>query len=342
MKTASRTKKWLRRIGIGLGALLALASAAVGVVALRPPRMRAVDVTKRFESTPARLERGRYIVEAEAHCLHCHSDRDWKTHGAPVLPGGLGAGWDVPWAENQMPGPVFAPNLTPDPETGLGAIPDDVVARAIREGVSHDGRAMIMMPWQNFRSLSDEDVASVVAYLRTLPPVKKVRGTTAIPPPIGWLLKTLPAPLAAPVAENRASDPVARGRQLSEIGQCQSCHTPVDQRHQPLPGLAFAGGQAFVIDGTRYLSANITPDPSGIAHYDEALFIRTMRTGNIGARRLAPIMPWSEIAKLTDDDLKALWAYLKTVTPVAHDVDRTPVDLKDNPTIDDRLTTAAQ
>ena len=142
--------------------------------------MRAVDATKRFEATPARLARGRYIVEAEAHCMHCHSDRDWKTHGAPVLPGLLGAGWDVPWADNHMPGPVFAPNLTPDPETGLGAVPDDAVARAIREGVSHDGRALFMMPWQNYRDLSDEDVASVVAYLRTLPPVKKARGTTAI------------------------------------------------------------------------------------------------------------------------------------------------------------------
>ena len=50
-------------------------------------------------------------------------------------------------------------------------------------------------------------------------------------------------------------------------------------------------------------------------------------------------MPWSEIRKLTDDDLKALWAYLKTVTPVAHDVERTPVDLKDNPAIDDRMAT---
>ena len=82
-----------------------------------------------------------------------------------------------------MPGRVFATNLTPDPETGLGAIPDDAVARAIREGVSHDGRALFMMPWRDFRHLSDEDVASVVVYLRTLAPVKKARDTTASPRP---------------------------------------------------------------------------------------------------------------------------------------------------------------
>ena len=99
--------------------------------------------------------------------------------------------------------------------------------------------------------------------------------------------------------------------------------------------MAFAGGQEFTIDGVRYRSSNITPDASGISYFSEELFIRTMRTGNIGGRRLAPIMPWSEIRKLTDDDLKALWAFLKTVTPVAHEVERTLVDLKDNPAIDD-------
>ena len=335
--TRSLLKTWVRRLGAAIGIVVLLAGAGAAVLELRPPKMRAVDATKRFEATAARLARGRYIVEAEAHCMSCHSDRDWQTHGAPVRPGMLGAGWDVPWADNHMPGPVFAPNITPDPETGLGGVPDDAVARAIREGVGHDGRALFMMPWQEYRGLSDEDVASVVAYLRTLAPVKKARGTTAIPVPIRWFVKMMPAPLTAPVTTPVASDPVARGRQLAEVGQCQSCHTPVDARHQPLPGMAFAGGQAFTIGGVRTLAANITPDASGISHYSEELFIQTMRTGNIGARRLAPIMPWSGIGKLTDGDLKALWAYLKTVKPVAHDVERTPVDLKDNPDIDDHM-----
>jgi mono/diheme cytochrome c family protein len=335
-----RRKSWLRRAAVTLCALVALAGGAAAVLELRPPRMRAVDPTKRFAATAARVERGRYIVEAEAHCMLCHSEHDWKTHGGPALTGLAGAGWDVPWADNHMPGPVFAPNLTPDRETGLGAVPDDAVARAIREGVSHDGRALFMMPWENYRRLSDDDVAAVVVYLRSLPAVKKARGTTDIRPPVRWFLKSGPAPLTSPVAEEVASDPVSRGRQLSEIGQCQTCHTPVDARHQPLPGIAFSGGQPFTIDGVRYLSANITPDPSGISYYSEELFIRTMRTGNVGGRRLAPIMPWSDIRKLTDQDLKALWAFLKTVAPVAHEVERAPVDLKDNPAIDDRLAAA--
>ena len=317
--------------------VVALAGAAAATLELRPPKMRTIDANKRFVATPERLARGRYIVEAEAHCMHCHSQRDWQTHGAPVRPNGLGAGWDVPWADNGMPGPVFAPNITPDPETGIGAIPDDAIARAIREGVSHDGRALFMMPWQNYRAMSDEDVASVVAYLRSLPAVKQAHGTTAIIAPVRWFIKAAVTPLTEPVPDAKPADPVERGRYLAEVGQCRSCHTPVDARHQPLPGMDFAGGQEFVIEGVRYFASNITPDASGISYYNEELFIRTMRTGNVGGRRLAPIMPWSEIGKLTDSDLKALWAFLTTVEPVAHDVERAAVDLKDNPAINDAL-----
>lgn len=328
--------KWLKRIGLAVGGVVVLAGAAAAALEFRGPSQRPIDASKRLAvATPERVARGKYIVEAEAHCMDCHSERDWKTHGGPALPGLAGSGWDVPYAENHMPGRVFAPNLTPDAETGIGALPDDAIARAVREGVSHDGRALFMMPWQDFRGLSDEDVAAMIAYLRTLAPVSKRREVTQIVAPVRWFLKAQPKPLAAPVAETAATDPVARGRHLAEVGQCQTCHTPVDARHQPLPGMAFAGGQEFVIGGVPYRSSNITPHASGISHYDEALFVRTMRTGNIGGRRLAPIMPWLAMRNLTDADLKALWAYLKTVAPIAHDVERAPVQIAANPAIDE-------
>lgn len=325
--------KWMKRIGLGLAVLVALAGAAGAVMELRAPKARPIDPARRFEATPARVARGKYIVEAEAHCLFCHSEHDWGTHGAPDLPGMTGAGWDVPWADNHMPGKVFAPNITSDPETGIGALPDDAIARAVREGVSHDGRSLFMMPWPYFRHMSDEELASVVVYLRTLPPVKKARQTTQIQLPVRWFLKALPQPLTEPVPEADASTAVARGKHLADLGLCRECHTPVDARHRPLSGMDFAGGQDLVLGGVRYRSANITPHASGIAHYDEALFIKTMRTGNIGGRRLSPAMPWADVRKLTDDDLKALFAYLKTLPPVAHDVERVPVELKDNPQI---------
>jgi cytochrome c553 len=176
-------------------------------------------------------------------------------------------------------------------------------------------------------------VASVIAYLRTLAPVKKKREATQIDAPVRWIVKMMPEPLTTPIANTDFATPIERGRHLAEVGQCESCHTPVDERHQPLPGKAFSGGQDFAVGGVSYRSTNITPHMSGISHYDEALFVRTMRTGNVGGRRLAPIMPWRFIRQLSDDDLKALWAFLQSVPPVAHDVERAPVDLADNPQI---------
>jgi mono/diheme cytochrome c family protein len=333
--------RWLKRFGIVVVVVLMLAGGAGAVMELRSPKARPIDAAKKFEATPERIARGKYIVEAQTHCLLCHSEHDWGTHGGPILPGMTGAGWDLPYAENKMPGRVFAPNITPDPETGIGALPDDAIARAIREGVGHDGRALFMMPSNHFRNLSDEEVASIVVFLRTLAPVKKQRELTQIQIPVRWFMKFGPQPLTAPVPEPDAADPVARGKHLAEIGLCAQCHTPTNERHQPLPGMDLAGGETFVIAGVKCRSANITPHASGLAHYDEALFIKTMRTGNIGGRRLAPIMPFTEIGKLTDADIKALWAYLKSVPPVAHDIERAPVDVKDNPEINEHPEVAA-
>lgn len=91
----------------------------------------------------------------------------------------------------------------------------------------------------------------------------------------------------------------------------------------PLPGLDFAGG--FVLEGPwgRVASANITPDASGIPYYDEELFKQVMRTGYVKARKLSQIMPWTVFRGITDEDLTAVFAYLRTLKPVAHRVDNT-------------------
>jgi hypothetical protein len=96
-----------------------------------------------------------------------------------------------------------------------------------------------------------------------------------------------------------------------------------DDHGQPLPGLEFGGG--FILDGPwgRVASANITPDPSGISYYDQALFIETIRTGAVKARQLNQIMPWHSYRGMTDEDLTAIFAYLKTRKPARHRVDNT-------------------
>ncbi len=286
------------------------------------PRARAVTALK-FEVTPARLARGEYLVRNVSDCMGCHAEHDWTAHDAPVLINTLGAGQDMNMLKG-LPGKVYAPNLTPDPETGSGKWSDDQLARAIREGVGHDGRALFpFMPYQEFRAMCDEDVASVVVFLRSLPAVHKQRPPTELIFPVKYLIRSVPAPLDAPVAQPEVSTAEKRGRYLVNVGGCADCHTPQDAHGQRLQGMDFAGG--LVLDGPwgRVAGANITPDPSGIPYYDPALFTQVIRTGFVNARKLNQIMPWHNYRGMTDEDIAAVYAFTKLFKPVRHHVDNT-------------------
>lgn len=273
--------------------------------------------SRTFEPTPARLERGRSLVGL-ARCFACHSETDPKT-GIPI-PGKMGAG--TIRQSGEIPFPVIFPNITPDPETGASAWSDDMLGRAIREGIGHDGRALVpVMRYENFKYLSDEDLASVVVYLRSIPPVHNSLPKMKLPFPYNLLVKGFPVPIAQPVPPPEMSDPVKRGEYLIDLGECSSCHEGRDQEGHSLP---YAGGEIIDISaGEKAAAANITPDPSGISYYDDALFVGTMRTGHVGARELSAAMPWRYFGKLTDEDLKAVFAYLRTLKPVRHRVDNT-------------------
>jgi mono/diheme cytochrome c family protein len=306
-----------------LGRVLLFVVAAVAILLIagisltigwRPfigPRTRPLT-SRKFEATPQRLERGRYLAVGLAGCSECHSQHDWNTHGAPVVPGTEGGGqWmNMP----DLPGRVVAPNLTPDPETGAGAWTDDQLARAIREGIGHDGRALFpMMPYEPFRKMSDEDLASIIVYLRSLPPVHSQLPKTEITFPVKYLIRSVPEPVTAPVATPDPADRVKYGQYLVTIGGCGDCHT--------VAGFEYAGGGHMRGPWGEVTTANITPDPSGISYYDEALFVQVIRTGYVKARKLNSIMPFGAYKNLTDDDLKAIFAYLRTLKPVKHRVD---------------------
>ena len=98
------------------------------------PRARPLT-SRKFESTPARLGS---IWSRTRGCFGCHSPHNWSVHGAPMPGDRLGSGMETPI--EGLPGKVVAPNITPDPETGAGTWTDDQFARAIREGIGHDGR----------------------------------------------------------------------------------------------------------------------------------------------------------------------------------------------------------
>ncbi len=265
-----------------------------------------------------RLERGRYLVEAVMPCFACHSEVDWEAPGAPPREGRKGAGAVFP--EEGIPFKLVAPNITSDPETGIGRWSDAELARAIRNGIGRDGRVLFpVMPSRNYRVLSDADLAAVIAYLRSLPPVKHSPGQSEIPPPVRAGLKAPPPADSVPAPD--LSDPVRRGAYYTRLADCDSCHTPKGPDMAPLADLAFAGGFPMKGPWGNITSANITPDASGISYYDEATFLAAMHTGRVRARPLNNIMLWGYYRQMTDGDLAGVFAYLRTLRPVAHRVD---------------------
>jgi hypothetical protein len=281
--------------------------------------------------TPERLARGKYLAEGLVQCPFCHSDNDYTKRPALPVPGRKGAGQVFPNAEVELPEPnlVVAPNITPDPDFGAGNWKDADFVRALRQGIGHDGRTLFpMMPYQYFRNLSDEDLASVIVYERSLPPVHIERPATKLTDDIRKTFQPLPA--VTHVAEPDKSDRTAYGKYLVTVGHCDLCHTPTDEQGNPIPGMEFAGGASFAgfwgPDRNKLItvaSLNLTPDPSGISYFDEKMFINAIRTGMVNARPLSNAMPWAYFRNLRDDDLKAIFAYLRTLKPVQHRVDNT-------------------
>ena len=291
---------------------------AIGGQVVLGPNKRPVS-DRKFEVTQARLDRGKYLVEGPAHCFFCHTDHDLSTPTYPIVQAKKGAGWRMPIPELNY---ISARNITPDPETGLGTWTDDEIARAIREGIRKDGTALFpVMPYVDYRLLSDQDVESIVVYLRTIPPVRNQVEARNLPFPLEYIVKTIPEPLPGPVAAHPSSTAEDRGKYLATIAGCAGCHTMSDGP-TPRPGMGFAGGNKFDLpDKKTVFTANITMDPSGIAHYDDSLFIQTLRTGSI--RLLTHVMPFEFFKNMTDDDLRDVFAYLKAQPHVKHRISNT-------------------
>ena len=301
----------------GIPALLLLAVLGIGFgvgwQVFFGPRKRAVT-NRTFERTPQRVARGKYLVENVAGCMMCHSPVD-PADPHRTKEGFNGAG-NV--AIPSGPGRIIASNITPDLETGIGQWTDDEIARAIREGVSRDGRTLFpMMPYANYREMSDDDVSAVVVYLRSLDPVRNNPGKTNVIVPVRYLIRTIPVPVTEPVVKQFAN-PVERGAYLVRVASCTDCHTTYDERRRPLPGMQFAGGNLMEEKEGTASTPNITPDETGIKGYTEASFREMMRTGMRAGRPMVALMPTARYTGQTDEDLNAIYAYLRTLKPVRH------------------------
>lgn len=272
------------------------------------------------------VARGRYLVHHLANCAQCHGD--------PTKREQLEAGEEVPltggFAFKIPPGTFYARNITPDSATGIGAFTDGQVARALRFGVGHDGRALL--PFMEMQGLSDEDLVAVISYLRSQPPVRN-----AVPDhevnPIGMVVKaTMLAnpvgPAATPPSANPRGATVEAGRYIVEsVANCWSCHTERDYNTGQMVGAHLAGGRMpddFHPKRT-WFPPNLTGDPvtGRLARFTEDEFVTRFRSG-----RLIPgsPMPWTAFRGLEEDDVRAIYRYLKSVPNVAHDTGPAFVD----------------
>jgi cytochrome c553 len=265
---------------------------------------------EKIEATPARVERGRYLATSVFVCVGCHSDVDDTKYALPPKEGTTpGAGGQC-WGESvHFPGGVCAPNLTSDAETGLGNWTDGQILRAIREGIGHRDEGLFpMMPYRDYAFVSDEDARAIVAYLRTLPPVKRPVEEKHLNFPVGIFIRMVPRPLEGPVAE-----PTNTGEYLSRA--CVRCHTPVNNRLQMIQEQRLAGGQEFHLrDGTTVKSPSLLTLSSWTPQQFVARFRGYQAPAAAEPGKNTP-MPWLSYSGLTDEDLKAIYAFLVTPVP---------------------------
>ncbi len=253
------------------------------------------------------LERGRYLTQTIAACGNCHT---------PQTPEGPRQG--LQFAGKlvvEMDGiRAYAPNITPDPETGIGKWSDEDLIRAIREGKRPDGSTIgPPMPIEQYRHISDRDVKAIVAYLRTVPPIRQEsqQSTYAFPLPESY------GPPVETVADVPREDKVAYGAYLAgPVGHCIECHTPMVNGERDYEHNLGAGG--FAIPGPWGVSvaANITPHEEGIGGYtDDDIKNAITRGLRPDGSRLAPPMAYAYYRQIKDEDLDALVAYLRTLPP---------------------------
>lgn len=295
-------KKVLIIIPLAITGIVLIAAAAIyGLTALRLSRTYTVEPPPLSvapdPNDAALVERGGYLLSAVTACADCH--------GADFGGGTL--------LEDPLLGNAYGPNLTRG-AGGVGArFSDADWVRAIRHGIGGDGRNLIIMPSYEFYNFTERDLAAVIAYLKTVPPVDRTMPRTAFGPLGRTLLLAglFPAPAVemvdhdAPMRQTIAAGPGAEyGGYLASLA-CMGCHKP-DLSGGPLPG---APPDALPAADLR---------PSGpVGGWTEAQFVQTIRTGVDPAGKVLDhkAMPWPFYMNMTDADLQAIYAYLHNLAP---------------------------
>ncbi len=307
-------KKILKWAGIIL--LLLIITLSITVALRQNLKFDAAYPAIKANKDSAALARGKYLVFGPGHCADCHSPA-----GTDSL---VNAGMEVALSGGRtfaLPvGAVHVPNITSDAQTGIGNLKDEEIARSLRNGVGYDGRAIIdFMPFHN---TSDEDLTAIISYIRTLPPVHN-----EVPKhEFNMLGKFVKAFFIKPTGPDGAVEKtvtpdssVAYGKYMANsVANCRGCHTDRDLKTGAFIGEPFAGG--FEMESqvnAKYIfhTPNISPDKKTghIKDWNETTFISRFRKGKL--IKQSP-MPWGPFSRMSDMELKAIYRYLQTVTPI--------------------------
>ncbi|MDM0014163.1 cytochrome c [Variovorax sp. J22P168] len=299
--TPSPARRWLVRIAVLLVAGVALVAAALlaGDQLARQKMRRTVDVAVQgvgFRDDPAAIERGRYLF-ASRGCADCH---------------GAGGGGRVFVAEgNGMR--LAGPNISPGPGNVVAGYTAADWERAIRHGVDRGGRALMVMPSEDYNRFTDDDLAALVAWLRHMPPAPGGGPVIELPLPVRALYGFgLIKDAAAKIDHTRPPEKgVPEGVTLAHgayvANMCLGCHGP-----------RLAGGKIPGGPPDWPAAANLTPgERSGMAPYaDPEAFAAMFRSGRRPDGTPLRVMPFGSLGQLSDTDMKALHLYLRSLAPL--------------------------
>ncbi|MFC3229034.1 c-type cytochrome [Marinibaculum pumilum] len=252
------------------------------------------------------VARGDYLVNGIMGCGNCHTPQG---PGGPDMTRFLAGGMAM---DEPVLGKVHVPNITQDRDTGIGAWSDAEIATAIRDGLRPDGSLIgPPMPSPLYRGISDTDLAAIIAYLRTVPALANAvpKSSYAIPLPPAY------GPPVETVAEVPRDDVLAYGAYLAgPLGHCVECHTPMAAGgHPDFQGRLGAGGREFHGPWGTSVSSNITP-AGPVADYSDAELKAAITTGmRPDGSRMMPPMGYGYYARMTNADLDALVAWIRTL-----------------------------
>lgn len=295
-------QKVLKWLGYIFGGLLALLVVAAGIIYFQSESVLSTTYTApvvniAIPTDAETIARGKYLVEHVSVCVDCHGE----DFGGGVV------------VDDPAIGYASAPNLTTG-QGGVGVTLSDAdFARVLRYGVLPDNKSVRVMPSDNYQHLSDADLAAIIAYVRSVPPVNQEMRPWELRPLGRILLATgqLPIMIAdridpAKVQPGTAPAGVTKeyGNYLADIAGCTGCHGP-----------GLSGGPILGAPPDWPPAANITR-AGAIADWTEADFINTIRTGvDKTGHEINEEMPTFRYAGMSDDDLKAIWFFISNAPP---------------------------